>query len=317
MTPEDKRKLQQHIRSISEILVQNTPSEQLKDFESIELAIRDHLLKEINPEIASFFFKQQQKQQQSRSRKVASIIGQVEVTEKQAEKLKLIKNTRLSPFLQKCCLLLVANESFKSAQQDIEMLTGIKVSSSTQHRLVEKYEFKEELANKKIETLSIDGGKVRVRTPLGESSQWKDYKACSLHGEICMAFFQNNSALVNWTNNQPKTRIITCLGDGHDGVWNLITQIGEDYERREVLDWYHLVENLYKIGGSIKRIKRVENHLWSGEIEVALDEFKTSKRPSVLNFKRYINKHQARIPDYLSVSRIRNMYRFRKCRVND
>lgn len=200
--------------------------------------------------------------------------------------------------MQKCCLLLVANESFKSAEQDIEMLTGIKISSSTQHRLVEKYEFKEELASKKIEALSIDGGKIRVRTPLGESSQWKDYKVCSLHTDVCVAFFQNNSGLVNWTNNQPKTRIITCLGDGHDGVWNLITKIGEDYERREVLDWYHLVENLHKIGGSIKRIKRVENYLWSGEIELALDEFKTSLRPSVVNFKRYINKHQARIPDY-------------------
>jgi hypothetical protein len=64
MTPQEKQKLQEHIRSISEILVKNTPSEQLKDFESIELAIRDHLVKEINPEIASFFFKQQRKQPQ-------------------------------------------------------------------------------------------------------------------------------------------------------------------------------------------------------------------------------------------------------------
>lgn len=69
MTPEEKQKLQEHIKNISEILVQNTPSEQLKDFESIELAIRDHLLKEINPEIASFFFKQQHKQQQEEAEK--------------------------------------------------------------------------------------------------------------------------------------------------------------------------------------------------------------------------------------------------------
>ena len=88
-----------------------------------------------------------------RARKVNSIVGKVEITEKQAEILELKKNTRLSPFIEKCCLLLVANESFEDAERDVEMITGIKVSSSTQHRLVEKYEFKEELGNKKIDAL--------------------------------------------------------------------------------------------------------------------------------------------------------------------
>jgi hypothetical protein len=61
MTPEEKQKLKENMRSISEILVKNTPVEKLKDFESIELAIRDHMLKEIGPEIADFFLKQQQR----------------------------------------------------------------------------------------------------------------------------------------------------------------------------------------------------------------------------------------------------------------
>ena len=39
MTPEEKQKLKEHMRSISEILVKNTPSYSLKNFESIELAI--------------------------------------------------------------------------------------------------------------------------------------------------------------------------------------------------------------------------------------------------------------------------------------
>jgi hypothetical protein len=64
MTPEDKQKLKEHMRSISEILVKNTPSNSLKDFESIELAIREHLLTEIGPEIANFFWKQQRRQGQ-------------------------------------------------------------------------------------------------------------------------------------------------------------------------------------------------------------------------------------------------------------
>jgi hypothetical protein len=200
--------------------------------------------------------------------------------------------------LEKCCLLLVANESFEDAEKDILMITGIKVSSSSQHRLVVKYEFKEASVKGRIDALSIDGGKVRLRTPLGQASQWKDYKAVSLHEQICAAFFQNNQELVAWTNRQPLSPVVTCVGDGHDGVWNLMTQIGEDYQRREVLDWYHLVENLHKVGGSLKRLKRVENYLWMGEIEQALDEFKTSKRASVVNFQRYVNKHRARIPDY-------------------
>ncbi|MEG3986964.1 hypothetical protein QUA13_07355 [Microcoleus sp. S28C3] len=40
------------------------------------------------------------------------------------------------------------------------------------------------------------------------------------------AFFQNNPDLVAWVNSQPQSESITCLGDGHDGVWNLFKQIG-------------------------------------------------------------------------------------------
>jgi len=48
-----------------------------------------------------------------------------------------------------------------------------------------------------------------------------------------------------------------CLGDGHDGVWNLF-QIAPAPERWEILDWYHLKENLYKVGGSLKRLTQAE-----------------------------------------------------------
>ncbi len=136
-------------------------------------------------------------------------------------------HTRLSPFLEKCCLLLVANESFERAEEDIKQLMGVKVSSSSQHRLLEKYEPVQHNTNRKVETLSLDGGKVRVRTPRGEASQWRDYKAVSLHENICGAFFQNNQELLDWVNSQPLSRTVTCVGDGHDGVWNLIKEIGE------------------------------------------------------------------------------------------
>ncbi len=59
------------------------------------------------------------------------------------------------------------------------------------------------------------------------------------------------------------------MGDGHDGVWNLVKEFGksEDFERWEILDWYHLKENLYKVGGSLKRLKAAEALLWQGQVD--------------------------------------------------
>ena len=86
------------------------------------------------------------------------------------------------------------------------MTTGMAVSGSSQHRLVQRYEFKEAEGKGSIEALSVDGGNVRLRTPLGEESIWKNYKAVSLHGQVCAAFFQENDLLLGWTNRQPLSR---------------------------------------------------------------------------------------------------------------
>lgn len=42
---------------------------------------------------------------------------------------------------------------------------------------------------------------------------------------------------------------------GHDRVWNIVEQIGTIDGIREILDWYHLRENLHKVGGSIQRLE--------------------------------------------------------------
>ncbi|HEY9768648.1 MAG TPA: hypothetical protein V6C71_09135 [Coleofasciculaceae cyanobacterium] len=68
-------------------------------------------------------------------------------------KLKLKKATRISPHLEKCCLLLVANKSFVNAEKDIEILTGFKIPYSTQHRLVNNYQFPEPKISKKAKSL--------------------------------------------------------------------------------------------------------------------------------------------------------------------
>lgn len=64
MTPEESKTLQEHLQAAAAILLKNTGKEQLKDFASIELAVRDHVLKEVAPEIGNFF-----KQQRNASRK--------------------------------------------------------------------------------------------------------------------------------------------------------------------------------------------------------------------------------------------------------
>jgi hypothetical protein len=178
------------------------------------------------------------------------------------------------------------------------MLTGIYVPHSTQHRLLERYKFPEPEATEQVKALSIDGGNVRLRTALGEESVWRNYKAVKVHGQVGAAFFQNNPDLVAWVNSQPQSEAITCLGDGHDGVWNLFNQIGTIEQRREVLDWYHLIENLHRVGGSLKRLRRAQNQLWQGSTVEAIAEFVGVRGKESKNFQKYLRKHQSRIPDY-------------------
>ena len=52
---------------------------------------------------------------------------------------------------------------------------------------------------------------------------WKGYKATVLHQQQKIASsFQKNEVIINWVNSQKLAPVVTCLGDGHDGVWNII-----------------------------------------------------------------------------------------------
>ena len=100
--------------------------------------------------------------------------------------------------------------------------------------------------------------------------------------------------------------------------------IGDLEKRREILDWYHLVENLGKVGGSIKRLDRVEALLWKGRnakryqsprsaticpkglaprprmrcVDEAINEFVDWEQAKVNNFISYLNQHRHRIVNY-------------------
>ena len=79
--------------------------------------------------------------------------------------------TRHSPLLERCCLLLSANESYQKAEEDILLLTGIKVGHSTHHRKVQQIENVLPEMKQSLSEIAIDGGTIRLRGEKGEKSQ--------------------------------------------------------------------------------------------------------------------------------------------------
>ena len=124
------------------------------------------------------------------------------------------------------------------------LLTGIKVGHSTYQRKVQTIECPVPDVKQKLSEVSLDGGLIRLRGEnQGVKSYWKEYKTARLQGIYYGAFFQDNLSLTDWINSQQLTVPLYCVGDGHDGVWNLMRELGENHHRIEILDWYHLVEN--------------------------------------------------------------------------
>ena len=217
---------------------------------------------------------------------------------KQAQRLGLSPRTRLSPLLQKCCLRLSANESYADAAAEIEALTGMNVSHSTLQRRVIQQELPFPSAKQAVGEVSVDGGKVRLRGNPGEGGHWRDYKAVRLEGLYYGSFFQDNQSLIDFVNAQPLRKPLVCLGDGHDGVWNIVAEFATFETRSEILDWYHLKENLFKVGGSLRRLRQAESWLWQGDVEAAMALFADCPRKQARNFCAYLAKHRARIVNY-------------------
>lgn len=112
------------------------------------------------------------------------------------------------------------------------------------------------------------------------------------------ATFRENEVLIEWVNRQELSDPLTCLGDGHPGIWKIIGQIEAPVEKREVLDWFHLVETLYKVGGSQKRIQEAESLLWKGKVEETIALFSSLSKKQAENFSNYLREHCHRIIDY-------------------
>lgn len=69
MNAQEELQWQEHLQAIGKILLRNTPKEQLKDFEAIELVVREHLLNTVSAAIGSIFLQKLQEQQQGERQK--------------------------------------------------------------------------------------------------------------------------------------------------------------------------------------------------------------------------------------------------------
>ena len=233
-----------------------------------------------------------------RRRRLKSLVGLLEIRQSQAEQLGVKAYSQVSGSLEKASLRLSANESFQDAESDLIALTGVSLGHSTQHRLVARQSFEFVEAKQGVDEVSIDGGKVRLRD-LGESeSPWRDYKAVRVQGIHYSAFFQDNDSLIDSLCAQRLLSPLVCLGDGHPGVWNLFGELATAETRLEILDWFHLKENLYKVGGSLKRLATMEALLWQGQVEEAKAELANCRRKQARNFEAYLSRHRSRIINY-------------------
>jgi len=116
-----------------------------------------------------------------------------------------------------------ANVSYQHAEEDVELFTGIQVAAKTQ-QLVHRQTFEMPEVKQFVEELSVDGVRFASALPKG-TLHLARIQGVRLHDlEAIRAYFQDNDALIEWVNHQLASPI-TCLGDGHDGVWNIIDEM--------------------------------------------------------------------------------------------
>ena len=138
------------------------------------------------------------------------------------------------------------------------MLTGIRVSAKTQERMVNRATLPEPISHDPVSELTLDGGMVRVRTAKGEPSEWRQCHALRVNRTgLGMAWFKQPSMLLNWVARLPIATLVYLLGDGHCGIWSLFAQMSVPGFTDEILDWYHLKENLYKVEALSEDLERL------------------------------------------------------------
>ena len=184
------------------MLYDETDPEQVKTLAGIEVAVRDHWLEHVGPEIGNFLSAAAAARLVAERGTSRASFGRLSLTQRQSQRLEVKAYTQWSPHAEKCCLLLSANEVYARAAENITVLTGVQVSGSTQQRLVHRQDLEPPAVDGGVKEMSLDGGKVRLRTPEGQPCQWRDYKGVNLHQCSISAFYKDNDSLVNWVNTK-------------------------------------------------------------------------------------------------------------------
>ena len=154
-------------------------------------------------------------------------------------------------------------------------------------------------AKQTVREISADGGKVRLRSSeKGQPSYWQQDKNVRIENLYYGAAFQENDWLQDWLNSQPLANPVVCLGNGHLGVWALFRPIATSETRLEILDWYHLVENLDHVGGSWKRLQQAKALLWEGRIDETKALLAQCSLEQARRFCDYLERHRHRIVNY-------------------
>jgi hypothetical protein len=123
---------------------------------------------------------------------------------------------------------------------EIEALTGVKVGHTSHQRLVLPPGFV--LAGSQASDNRSQCGWGKSATALRAKTRLQKSEitlAVRLQGMYYGAFFGDNQCLIDYVNSQPLACPLVCLGDGHEGIWNLVKEFVTAQGRCEILDWYH------------------------------------------------------------------------------
>jgi hypothetical protein len=140
MPAEEKALLEHHLTESARLMRKYTEPEKLKDFEGIEVEVRNQVQLVVAPTIRRIFLSKGGTKRSGDKRTLKTIVGEVSISQKQARKLGVEPKTGMSPGLEKCCLRVCAKTSYQQAEEDLRELMGIKVGHSSLHRLVQRKE---------------------------------------------------------------------------------------------------------------------------------------------------------------------------------
>jgi len=78
----------------------------------------------------------------------------------------------------------------------------------------------------------------------------------------------------------------------------LFSSIQPNAQRQEILDWFHLKENLYKVKAPEADLATMETLLWTGQIELAIEQLHLWEDEQARKFIGYLTTHRHRIVNY-------------------